>query len=157
MEAIKEILASPTRWELAPRENVYSCDQIIDAYLKGKSEGVRQTQKLVMQQLGRNVAKTFEQADLLIEHLASRGFHPLSAYIKIDEWDVFTVMVTVPDDEWCDPLFLDIFNYVMKAEESTEDEFYSLQIHFCGIPDEPDSFNEQSVFYDGFVLKRDIQ
>jgi hypothetical protein len=157
MEAIREILSAPSKWTLAPRENIYSCDQVIDAYLKGKSEGIQQAQKLVMRQLDQNVGKTVEQTDRLVEHLASKGFHALTVYIKIDDWDTFTLMVTVPDEEWCDPQFLEVFNYVKEVEEHTESDFYRLEIHFCGIPDGPDAFNEQLAFYDGFVLKRNIR
>jgi hypothetical protein len=157
MEAIKEILSAPSKWTLAPRENIYSCDQVIDAYLKGKSDGIQQTQKLIVRELDRNVGKTVEQTNLLIEHLTSKGFHPISAYIKIDDWDTFTIMITVPDEEWCDMRFLEVFDYVKDVEESAENEFYSLEIHPFGIPDEPDAFNEQLVFFDGFILKRSIR
>jgi hypothetical protein len=158
MEAIREILSSPSKWTLAPRENIYSCDQVIDAYLKGKSEGVQQAQKLIMRELDRNVRKTVEQADRLIDHLTSLEFHPFAAYIKIDEWDAFTIMVTVPDEEWCNPRFLEVFDYVKDAEEHTENDFYRLEFHFCGIPDgKPGSFNEKLVFYDGFIIKLNIR
>jgi hypothetical protein len=157
MEAIKEILSNPSKWTLAPGEQVYSCDQVIDAYLKGKSEGIQQAQKLIMRQLDQNVGKTVEQTDLLIEHLASKGFHPLAAYIKIDDWDSFNVLVTVPDEEWCDIRFLEVFDYIMKEEERAENEFYTVETNFCGIPNDPDSFNEKLVFFDGFIFKRKIQ
>jgi hypothetical protein len=157
MEAIKEILSAPSKWTLAPRENIYSCDQVIDAYLKGKSDGIQQAQKLVVRELDRNVSKTIEQADLLVEHLTSNGFHPISAYIKIDDWDSFTILMPVPDEEWCDMRFLEVFNYIKDAEERASSEFYNLEIHPFGISDEPDSFNEQLVFYDGFILKRSIR
>jgi hypothetical protein len=156
MEAIKEILSSPSKWELAPRENFYSSDQVIDAYLKGKSDGIQQTQKLIVRQLDRNVSKTIEQTDKLVEHLAKREFHPVAAYMKIDSWDAFTVIVTVPDMEWCDPKFLEIFDYVIETEKHTSNEFYNLEIQIFGIPD-VDNLNEQSIFADGFVLKLNIQ
>jgi hypothetical protein len=155
MEAIKEILSTPSGWTLAPRESIYSCDQVIDAYLKGKSDGIEQTQKLIMRQLDRNVGKTVEQTDRLIAHLASKGFHPLSAYIKIDGWDAFTVLVTVPDEECCDMRFLEVFDYIMDAEKRAGNEFYSLEIHPFGIPD-MENLNEQSIFADGYILKLHI-
>jgi hypothetical protein len=155
MEAIKEILSKPSGWTLAPHENIYSCDQVIDAYFKGKSEGMQQTQKLIMQQLDLNVGKTVEQTDRLIEHLASKGFHILAVYIKIDDWDNFTILAAVPDDEWCDPQFLDVFNYVMEVEERVSNKFYRLEIQLFGVPD-TESLNEQSIFADGYILKLNI-
>jgi hypothetical protein len=157
METIKEIFSKPSGWTLAPRENIYSCDQVIDAYLKGKNEGIQQAQKLIMRELDQNVGKTVTQTNLLIEHLASKGFHPVAAYMKINDWYDFTVLVTIPDDEWCDPRFLAVFNYIIQATQNISDEFYSLEIHFCGIPANPDHFNEQSVFFDGFVLKLNVK
>jgi hypothetical protein len=155
MEAIREILSSPSRWTLAPRENIYSCDQVIDAYLEGKSEGVQQTQKLIVRELERNVRKTVEQADRFIEHLASMRFHPFSAYIRIDEWDTFTILVAVPDEEWCDPRFLEVFDYIIKAEQGVSNEFYNLEIQVFGACG-PESLNETSIFADGFILKLNI-
>jgi ferritin len=154
MEAIKEILSAPSKWTLAP-EQAYSCDQVIDAYLKGKSEGIEQTQKLIMRQLDRNVSETVKQTDRIIKHLASKGFHPVTAYIKIDEWDAFTILVTVPDKEWCNPQFLEIFNYVIETEQHVSNEFYRLGIQLFGTPD-AESINEQSIFADGFILKLNI-
>jgi hypothetical protein len=155
MEAIKEILSKPSGWTLAPRENIYSCDQVIDAYLKGKSEGIQQAQKLVMRQLDQNVRKTIEQTNLLIEHLASEDFHPVAVYIKIDDWDDFTILAAVPDDEWCDMRFLEVFKYVMEVEKCVANEFYRLEIQPFGTPD-AESLNEQSIFADGYVLKLNV-
>jgi hypothetical protein len=115
-----------------------------------------QTQKLIVRQLDRNVSKTIEQTNRLVEHLAVRGFHPIVAYMKIDSWDAFTVIVTVPDKEWCDPQFLEVFDYVIETEKHTSNEFYNLEIQLFGIPD-IDSLNEQSIFADGFILKLNIQ
>jgi hypothetical protein len=155
MEAIKEILSSPSKWTLAPRENDYSCDQVIDAYLKGKSDGIQQTRKFVTRQLDRNVSKTVEQTYRLVEHLSGLGFHPLAAYVKIDDWDTFAILMPVPDEEWCEMRFLDVFDYVIKTEQCASGEFYSLEIQLFGIPD-MQSLNEQSVFADGYILKLNI-
>jgi hypothetical protein len=156
MEAIKEILSAPSKWQLAPGETRYSSDQVIDAYLKGKSDGIQQTQKLIARQLDANVNKTVEQTNLLIDHLIAAGFHPVAAYIKIEDWDHFTIMVTVPDEEWCDARFLPVFDYVFDATERASSDFYNLEIIFCGLPDEG-AFNEPYVFSDGFILKLNVR
>ena len=156
MESIREILSTSTRWELAPRETRYSCDQVIDAYLKGKSDGIQQSERLIAKQLDGNVNKTVEETNRLVAHLTSSGFHPVSAYLRIDDWDTFTLMVTVPDDECCDPRFLPMFDYVIQTESQRESDFYSLEIQFCGLPAE-NALNEPAVFADGFILKLNIQ
>jgi hypothetical protein len=155
MEAIKEILSSPSKWTIAPHESVYSCDQVIDAYLKGKSDGVQQTQKLIAKQLDDNIKKTLVQTDRLVSHILSIGFHPQAAYMRIDGWDAFTILVTLPDDEWCDERFLEVFAYVCESEEILSGDFYSLETLFCGVPSSG-SLDEESVTLDGFIFKMNI-
>jgi hypothetical protein len=152
METIKEILSAPSKWELAPRENLYSCDQVIDAYLKGKSDGIQQAQKLIARQLDDNLNTTVASVNQIVEHLKLQGFHPIAAYVKIENWDNFIIMVTIPDNEWCDPAFLNIFDYVFEIEETSSNDLYNLDVHFCGISDES-PLNEPYVFSDGFILK----
>lgn len=150
MTGIEEILA-PANWELtAPKDKLFSSDHVIDAYLKGKNDGLEQQQKLVIEKLVVNIKKSTEHTSNVLSYLKKEKFHPLSAYLRINSWDDFTMLIVLPQKEFIDEKILKVYNYISKVENMAKEEMYNIQITIC---DTENKVDENYIRSDGFALK----
>ena len=77
MNAINEILA-PANWELtSPKDKLFSSDHVIDAYLKGKDDGLEQQQKLIIEKLVSNINKAGKNTTEILSFLKLYSFSSL--------------------------------------------------------------------------------
>lgn len=50
MKTADELVKNPNVWEITPGKNkLFSSDEVVDAYLKGKKEGLQQSKTLIFQ------------------------------------------------------------------------------------------------------------
>ncbi|HEY9047180.1 MAG TPA: hypothetical protein VIN08_14845, partial [Ohtaekwangia sp.] len=95
MEAVIDENLDIDSWKItAEHGQLYSADIVIDAYLKGKREGLQQNQKALIQQLEANVKKASVHTAKVIQHLKSQGLCPLSAHLKLSSFDKMNVLLT---------------------------------------------------------------
>lgn len=150
MNTSKHIVTS-TNWNFtSQKERWYSSDQVIDAYLKGKNEGLEQGQKLILEQLIRNLSKTGNHTSEIIQFLNASNFHPISAFLKINSWDDFGILIVLPESEFIAPSIIDVYDFISEFENRITEEFYNVHIQFCCASEQ---INEKSIESDGFVLK----
>jgi hypothetical protein len=150
MEAMDEILEVAKEWRLvAPKEDVY-CNELIKAYLKGRSDGLEQAQKLVLDKLKDNIDKSGNVAFNLLAVLKKNGFHPEAAYLKVEDWNRFSVMTLIPDKEWGDEKFLEMIDQSSGMEKDASDEYFNVLIVFCPIEN---NFDEKYAVSDGYLFK----
>ena len=94
MDAVKEILET-TNWEFsAPKDQLFSSDNVIEAYLKGKKDGLEQAQKLMFDKLISNISISGQYTSQVISFLKKNNISPLSAHLKINSWDDFKAIIT---------------------------------------------------------------
>ncbi|MDR1865860.1 MAG: hypothetical protein LBR08_09865 [Bacteroidales bacterium] len=150
MEAINEILKVTNDWKLAaPQEDVY-CNELIRVYLKGKSDGMEQAQKLVLDKLQHNIEKSGKVASGIIRLLKDNGFYPISSYLKVENWNDFSIMILIPDKEWGQEQFLEMIDKASDIETSARDEYFNVMAVFCPVED---NFDEKCAISDGYLFK----
>jgi hypothetical protein len=150
MHPIDEILA-PANWELtSPREKLFSSDHVIDAYLKGKNDGLEQQQKLIIEKLESNLNKAGKDTAEILAFLSENNLHPSEAYLRINSWDDFSVLIVLPQDEFLDPRMLEVYAHITQLESKVEEAMYHIQVSFC---DTEDNIDEHYIRSDGFSLK----
>jgi len=153
MEVLNEIFTQ-ANWELtSPKDLQFSSDQVIDAYLKGKQEGLELQQKLVVEKLMSNIAKAGNHTSELLEIIKNKSLNPVSAYLRINSWDDYTILVVLPQSEFLDPRTLDLYDYISEMESEVEEDMYRIQVSLC---DTVSEINEQYVRSDGFALKHKL-
>jgi hypothetical protein len=144
------ILENQTQsWIPTSKEDTFN-NQLIEAYMNGKKEGMEQHQKLIFKKLEENIEKsgfiTFE----LINMLKGRRFNPIDAYLRVNSWDKFDIMITVSEEDYLKEEFFFLFDVVSNVEKRYKVELFGIFISFCSINKH---FDEQSVSSDGYSLK----
>src|SRR5438094_214896 len=150
MNTINEISA-PANWEFtSPKDKLYSSDHVIDAYLKGKSEGLEQAQRLILEKLVSNINKSGKHTTEILEYLRKKKFNPISAYLKINSWDDFSVLIVLPQSEFVDKKIFSVYEFISGLENEVSEDLYHIQVSIC---DTEDQIDESYVRSDGFILK----
>lgn len=150
MSVINEILA-PVNWELtSPKEKMFSSDHVIDAYLKGKNDGLEQHQRLIFEKLVSNIDKAGKDTSEILTYLKKNKFNPLAAYLRINSWDDFSILIILPEKEFLDKSMLSVYDQISILENKVQEDMYHIQI---SISDTEDQIDDNYVRSDGFALK----
>lgn len=96
-------------WDFVGRkENPSTGDHVIDAWLKGKIDGLKSAQRAVLQSLVKNVDQCALIAHTVIEQLTKLNFFESTAFLKINSWNSFKVLITIKEENFLAPKFLEV-------------------------------------------------
>lgn len=138
-------------WDLKERkEGFFTGDQVIDAYLKGKVDGLKNYKKTMLINLNKNVNECARYTRIVIGHLKERNMEQTSAFLKIDSWNTFRVMIGVKEVDFLNPDFLKVYDYVSALEDKISSETLKVDFSFLDFTDE---INEKRLGAAGFLLK----
>lgn len=126
---------------------------MIDAYLKGKQDGLEQQQRLIIEKLVSNINKAGKDTSSILSYLRTLKLNPISAYLKINSWDDFAILVILPQEDFLDSRMLSAYEYITDFEKKVADEMYHIQVTIC---DTEDTIDENYVRSDGFTLKHKV-
>jgi hypothetical protein len=141
-------------WQLSTNgEKLFSADAVIDAYLKGKSDQLEQSQKALMKQLETNIQKASGNTVKVLEYLSSQGLSPIAAHLKPTSFDSMEVLITLPEEDYLSEKITTIYEHVSTLEEAFSEELY--QINFS-LTDETPHFNEALLKCDGYFWKKEV-
>ncbi len=150
MATVQKILA-PANWEFtSPSERLYTSDHVIDAYLTGKKEALEQTEKLIIEKLKTNINNSGSHTNEILKHLKKQKFNPIGAYLKINSWDDFSILLILPENEFLSDKIYSVYNYLTELEDKVSSEFYKLNVSICDTDGEVD---DNCIKADGFNLK----
>lgn len=153
MNVIDDIL-SPVNWEFtSPKEKLFSSDHVIDAYLKGQKTGLEQAQRLIFEKLVANINRSGKNTTKILEYMMRKKFNPISAYLRINSFDDFSVLVVLPQLEFIDKKIFSVYDFISKLETSENEDLYQLQVSIC---DTEDNIDENYIRSDGFNLKHKL-
>jgi len=136
-------------WVPTSRDDSFS-NQLIDAYMNGKRDGVQQFKSLEISKLNENINKSGTITVNIINILKEKKFSPIDAYLRVHSFERFDIMVTVPENDYLKDEFLDIYDIISDIEEKSKDDFYNAFISICSTNNH---FDEQIVASDGYALK----
>ncbi|TAF74431.1 MAG: hypothetical protein EAZ53_09330 [Bacteroidetes bacterium] len=150
MNEIEEILA-PANWEFtSPKEKLFSSDHVIDAYLKGQKSGLEQAQRLILEKLVSNINKSGKNTTAILDFIRKKKFNPISAYLKINSFDDFAILIVLPQSEFIDKKIFSIYDFISELENKENEDLYHIQVSIC---DTEEGIDENYVRSDGFNLK----
>lgn len=150
MATLQKILA-PANWEFtSPTERLYTSDHVIDAYLTGKNEALEQTEKLIIDKLKTNINNSGSYTNEILEHLRKQKFNPIGAYLKINSWDDFSILLILPENEFLSDKIFSVYDYLTSLEDKVSSEFYKLNV---SIYDTDGEVDDSCIKADGFNLK----
>ena len=148
----KEVIKSPVpeRWERV--EDVFTGDQLIDAYFKGIEKGKNEHIRILTKQFQTNLEKATELSEKLFKEIAKLKFHPQEVHLKADEITKFKALIIVSKADFISDTFNKAYSISRKLmRESENDEFY---ITFSFTP-ASDKLSEHCLISDGFFMKYD--
>lgn len=149
--SVKEKLLAPADWEFtSPSERLYTSDHVIDAYLTGKKEGLEQNDRLIIEKLIANVNLSGEHTNELFTYLKSINIKPVDAYLRINSWDDFSLMLILSEIDFLSKKIDQVYNYISSFEERIGSDFYNLSLSILDVDGDVDTKCLKS---DGYSLK----
>lgn len=132
-------------------ESGFSSDDIIDAYYKGKEQGIIDEISALRRIVNSNIKKTINHANSVISYLVNQQIFPEYSYIKLISWDTYEVLISVATKDFLDEKFLKVYEFVTETENKINDEVYELTFSFI---DSNTDFDNKKLNSDGFFLKQ---
>lgn len=141
-----------SQWEVNPidKDQYYNCDAVIEAYLKGEKEGLKNEQKVLFNQFKENMEKSKEYIVQVLNIAEQYGFKPISAYIKAESFDMFQALIPVPENDFIHPDFLKVYSQSTALENKVRNDIYSINFSFLPISNQP---YEENILSDGFFIR----
>ncbi|WP_432412415.1 hypothetical protein [Rasiella sp. SM2506] len=145
-------IQTPDTWEVSVDKNsIYTNDDVIDAYLRGKADGVKANHNLFVDKLNENIKKSASFTKRMITFLNQIKINPISAHLKINAYNDFVILVTMSEDEFISENFLVSYDFASTIEEEVmSDEYYNVMFMFSDR--EKEGFNTSLLAADGFFL-----
>lgn len=149
--SIHEII-SEDEWQISPeRERLYTSNHLIDAYLKGKTDGLNAELQLVFDQLKANIKESAHIASTITQLLRNIGIITESAYLKIINWNDFELLLFVPEQDLIGDNVIGIYSEIAEIEDNRKTDRFSISV---SLSSKNESFSEKSLTSDGYNLKR---
>lgn len=144
---------SLSQWEVikpADAAQYYDCDAIIEAYFKGKADGLAQHDKLSLHQFSENFERAQKHVIEALNQVEKNNFFPSGAYLKFRSVFSFKAILLVKEEDFINENFLANYRFLSEFEKSIQTDFYRLSFSFLnGVPDALD----EDLMSDGYKIK----
>ncbi len=142
----------PNTWEVSVDKNtIFTNDDVIDAFLKGKEVGVKEKKQIFIDKLNENIGKSAHFTASMLDFLRKNSFNPISAHLKINAFNDFTILITLPEEEFISEKFLISYDFASTIEEQIiSDKYYNVMFIFSDR--EEKTFNKNVLTSDGFFM-----
>lgn len=132
-------------------EDLFSSDEVINAYLKGKSEGFELQKKILLNKLTENINQATTATNQVIKFLKKNKFNSISAHLKINSFTDLSVLIMILEEDFLDSKMLEVYNFIAQLETNNDDGMYNLEFSFCDR--NKSDFDENKLITDGYLLK----
>jgi len=142
-------------WELTiPRKQHFTSDEVIDAYFKGKDDGLKAgadaERTLVLKALQNNMSRAGQDTMKVLAACKAHRLPVDKALLRIDTWHRFSVMVVVDEKAFQSSKMLKVYDVVNALEDSSRTDQYAIRFSFVSGGRELDQKTLQA---DGYVLR----
>jgi hypothetical protein len=133
------------------KDNNYSSDQLINAYICGKVAQKNADIQLKVNQLKDNLNKVSSIISEILQEIQNLGFRSNVGYLKIKCIYNFHVLFTINENDYYNDTFLNVYekSITLKTKYNTEPTF-NFSTLFTPFTDD---FDETLVEGDGFTIK----
>ncbi len=128
----------------------FTSNEVMDAYFKGKKDGLEFSQKVLLKQFSANIDSSLKYTAQVVDKLTDLSFKPINAYLRLKSVQHFDVLLTLPEEDILNEDILHIYSFLGKFEKKVHDEMFAINYTLSS---HNESFNEQLLALDGFVLK----
>lgn len=142
----KQFLQNPS-WKTL---DIYTGDDLIAAYLKGKKEQRDQTKREFMEKFKKNIEKAKNASEHLLGTLEKKGFGIDSIHLKADTFSNFSILFVVDKNDFIKDQFREAFIEARKEKVGVEKEAFVINFNFTPSSDHLD---EKCLNSEGFFLR----
>ena len=132
----------------------FTSDDVINAYIRGRKDGLSAKERAVYNQIQSNVVKSAEDVEKLIQLLQKMGFSPTSAHLKINSIDCLEVLVTVPESDFLSDNFSKVYEYLYGFEAANASEDFTIHYSFV---DHTGNLNLETITSEGYIFSHDVK
>lgn len=136
-------------WEV--NRDLFTGDELIEAYLQGCKEGIDQFKKVLINKLSENISLAQKLGSVFIERINRDGIICTGAHLKYLDIERYKIIFVLNADVYYNfenmaPLYN--MAYSFESENGTED--FSIEIAF--LP-QVESINQNRLISDGFIFE----
>lgn len=141
-------LVYPNDW-IAPAngEDSYGPNQVIAAFQAGFLKAGEQAEAIIENQKNVNLQWSGAHTRQVIDELRKHGLNPVSARLRITDWNFMEVLFVLKPGETSSEDFLQVLDFVSDLKESSASNVYSVDFHFCEAREQLD---ETAIEADGY-------
>lgn len=138
-------------WDLPQQQEDkrYSVNTVVDAYLKGLSDGKEQTNTVLKNQLQANLNKAAVDTSTVLHFLKEKKFDAISAHLKVCSLYDLSVIITVRDEDILSPSFTEVYDFSCTLEKKEKTNLYSISFSFVN---KSPNFNSGLLISDGYIF-----
>lgn len=126
------------RWEHdKPSDGHFTSDDVLNAYLTGKKDGLESEKRLQLDKLRQNLQKTGNVTGSLLTYFSELNFNPIDTYLRVNNWNDFNLLILLPESEFLSKEMLGAYNHISDIEEGQCDEFFHLNVSVCDVDGKP--------------------
>jgi hypothetical protein len=137
-------------WQLTTDGNtLFNANHVIDAYLTGKEMGKSELKNELILKLVSQLDELGTMTKELVSFLKKNSIGFDNAYLKIEGYNSFTILVVVSEAGYLSDSFKRVYEYVGDVENKLSAK-YEIYYSFTG---KSESFNPHIVSAEGYKLK----
>lgn len=147
-------------WSIEPiykdkNNEIYSVDDIINAYLSGKLDVLKKfEEKAVGEAFGKNLQLAKDYSIKYWKYLQASKIKPEKVFLKIKDKERFNALFVINEDVWCDNSFDEQYNEAIKVKSEINSNSFDYSIILMP---KSDSFDKESLLSDGYLLSYGVQ
>lgn len=129
-------------------KELFNADEVLDAYLTGKQDGINELNNNAIEWIKRNLSDCMKFLNELFEDINKRGiafdgifYNPPSPYS-------ITLIVTVSEDDFLKDDFNDLYSFIHQLEENYNTDTLEICLSFIA---KNEFYDEESIIEDGFI------
>ena len=117
-------------WKKNFPKKVVTQNDLVNAYLRGVQKGLDDVRKFLYEKMDESVEAIAMDRNRIAEFLIKEGFTPTRAFLCIREWNVFQLLLVVPEEDFLKDSFLSVYDLTFEIEEARKKMDVHLDIGF---------------------------
>ncbi len=144
-----------TDWSLKPtievqKEKIYSDDEIVDAFFKGRQEQFEEDKKILLDTFSSNLAQAKKVCEEFFDTLWNSNIRCKFVLLRALTITHFDAVFVVPKEKFLSPDFISI--YKMARNKKTAVNTTTFQFFFSFMP-LTDTLNEERMLNEGYIMR----
>ena len=146
---------SQIHWELKPsverkEKKIFSADELIDAYFKGKKDLIDDTTKVLFEKFSKNLALAKKVSEELFESLKKENYNCKYVLLKALNVTNFENLFIIKKSDFISDRFREVYRQSREKKAKINNQTFNLSFSFMPYSEK---INENRLLTDGYILK----